>query len=114
MAREFARLFYKSIAWQKCRKGYIAHRQAINGGLCETCHEKPGYIVHHKEELTPENINDPDVALGFGNLKYDCLECHNKENGRGRGNIAGLTDYAFGPDGDVMPITQEKGYTPPC
>lgn len=103
MAREFAKSFYKSKAWLKCRASYIAKRKSIDGGLCESCHEKPGYIVHHKIELTPENINDPDIALGLGNLKYDCIECHNQENGRGEPEIKGLVQYVFGADGEVIP-----------
>lgn len=38
-------------------------------------------IVHHKTELTPENINDPEITLGWQNLELLCLECHNKEHG---------------------------------
>lgn len=102
MAREFSKSFYKSKAWQKCRDAYISHRKSIDGGMCETCHEKPGYIVHHKIELTPENINVPDIALGFGNLKYDCLECHNQENGRGSKEVPGLVRYEFAPDGEMI------------
>lgn len=102
MAREFSKPFYKSKQWQQCRAAYIRHRKSIDGGLCETCHEKPGYIVHHKEELTPDNINDPDIALGFDNLKYDCLECHNQENGRGSQEIPGLIQYTFTEDGEMV------------
>lgn len=38
-------------------------------------------IVHHKTELTPENINDPEITLGWRNLELLCLECHNKAHG---------------------------------
>ena len=79
MAKEFAKSFYKSVAWQKCRKAYIDERILIDGGLCEECHEKPGYIVHHKVLLTPANINNPEVTLNYNNLKYDCKECHDRE-----------------------------------
>lgn len=72
MAQDFAKAFYNSQAWQDCRDGYISSVH----GLCEDC-QKPGYIVHHKERLTPENINDPDVTLNWEKLKYLCLECHN-------------------------------------
>lgn len=111
MAREFAKGFYDSKAWKKCRMAYISHRKSIDGGMCESCHEKPGYIVHHKEELNPGNINDPDITLNFDNLKYDCLECHNKENGRGRREIPGLVQYIFGKDGEVLPVPE--GTSPP-
>lgn len=104
MARDFAKSFYASKEWKKCRATYIAHRKSIDGGLCESCNEKPGYIVHHKTELTPENIHDPDIALGLNNLKYDCLECHNQENGRGSKEVPGLTKYAFDADGNAITI----------
>ena len=108
MAREFAKAFYNSKAWLKCRVAYIAKRKAIDGGLCESCHERPGYIVHHKIELTPDNINDSDIALGHGNLKYDCIECHNQENGRGNHEAPGLVQYVFGLDGDVVPVNMDS------
>mgnify|MGYP000647991802 CR=1 FL=1 len=93
MAKEFAKKFYNSKQWKKCRGAYITHRKAIDGGMCETCHEVPGYIVHHKIELTPDNINNPDISLSFDNLKYDCHICHNKENKKKE--ISGLTMYTF-------------------
>ena len=80
MAKEFARKFYKSSAWQGCRAAYIAYRQGIDGGLCEVCGEEVGYIVHHIEPLTPENINNPDISLSFDNLRYDCKKCHDEED----------------------------------
>lgn len=103
MAKEFAKAFYNSTKWQKCRNAYIKHRQSIDGGLCESCHKNMGYIVHHKEELTPENIHDPDVALNFSNLKYDCHVCHNKER-EGKDTVPGAVRYKFTEDGDVIPL----------
>ena len=100
MAKEFAKSFYNSKAWKKCRAAYIAYRQRVDGGLCESCHEAPGYIVHHKIELTPDNIDNPDIALGFGNLKYDCHICHQKENVKDE--VTGLVQYEFSPDGDII------------
>lgn len=79
MARDFAKQFYKSKQWQKCRASYILKRQGIDGGMCETCHQEPGKIVHHKIWLSPENINDPNISLNHENLKYECQTCHNKE-----------------------------------
>ena len=53
----------------------------IDGGLCQRCRERLGFIVHHRIELTPANIGEPDVALNQQLLEYLCLECHNKEHG---------------------------------
>ena len=40
----------------------------------------PGYIVHHKEYIDLDNINDPSVLLSFENLEYLCMNCHNEEH----------------------------------
>ncbi len=80
MAKEYAKKFYKSKAWKQCRESYISKIH----GLCERCQLKgkitPGYIVHHKEYITPKNINNPMIALNHDNLEYVCLDCHNKEH----------------------------------
>jgi hypothetical protein len=104
MAREFSAAFYRSKQWKKCRGSYIAHRVAIDGGLCESCHDRIGVIVHHdKEWITPDNINNPDVTLNFDNLKLDCLICHNKEKENGESER-----YFFGEDGQVYPTPPIK------
>lgn len=77
-ARAFAKKFYKSTKWLKCRASYIAERRAIDGGLCERCRQVMGYIVHHVIWLTPENVNDPEITLNHDNLEYVCLDCHNR------------------------------------
>lgn len=79
--KEFAKKFYNSTAWKKCRASYIASRRMIDGGLCEACHQRAGYIVHHKTALTPANISDPDIALSHSNLAYVCKPCHDEEEG---------------------------------
>ena len=80
MAKEWAKGFYNSKAWKRCRSGYIALMLQNNGGMCEVCGIEPGYIVHHKIELTPENINNPDISLNYANLRYDCKWCHDRED----------------------------------
>lgn len=102
MAKEFAKAFYRSMAWKKCRRGYIAYRQSIDGGLCEECHEEVGYIVHHIEPLTPENINNPDITLNFNNLKYDCKDCHDSEEAHAFVKRSKCI-CAFGTDGQPLP-----------
>ena len=77
--KEFAKSFYKSAKWKKCRKAYIDSRVLVDGGVCERCKEKLGYIVHHKMPLTPENINDEKITLSFDNLRFDCKDCHDRE-----------------------------------
>ena len=76
MARDFSRSFYKSDEWQTVRQAYIRIREGIDGGMCELCGKDYGYIVHHKVWLTPDNINDPYIALDHQNLMYVCTSCH--------------------------------------
>lgn len=80
MAKGYAVAFYKSKSWQQCRSSYISSV----GGLCERCLNKgryvPGKIVHHKDYITPININDTNITLNHDNLEYLCQDCHNKEH----------------------------------
>lgn len=88
MAKEYAKDFYNSQAWKKTRKAYYVYRR----GQCERCAREfaagkrriedinAGVIVHHKEYITPENLNDPTVALSFDNLELLCEDHHNKEH----------------------------------
>ena len=73
MAKDFAQDFYTSQKWIRCRDGYMQSK----GYVCELCGDV-AVICHHKEHLTPENINDPEVTLNWANLQAVCLECHNK------------------------------------
>lgn len=36
----------------------------------------PGEIVHHKIELTPMNIDKPEITLNWDNLELVCRNCH--------------------------------------
>lgn len=94
MAKDFALAFYNSKVWHNCRKAYIASVF----GLCEKC-KKPGYILHHKTELNPSNINDPYITLGWDNLLYVCLECHNSIHGNAEPVREGLR---FDDHGDLV------------
>lgn len=80
MAKGFAKWFYNSKAWKKCREEFISKRIAIDGGMCELCHEQLGYIVHHKVRLNESNINDVYVTLNHSNMQYVCKGCHDKEH----------------------------------
>lgn len=72
---EFAKKFYKSRKWQKCRDSYL--RQIMY--RCERC-GGIAVIVHHKIYLTPDNINDPEITLNAQYLEGLCKDCHNKEH----------------------------------
>lgn len=73
--KEYAKQFYKSKEWRKCRAAFFTYRH----GLCERCNG-PGKIVHHKVYITPDNIQDPDVTLSFRNLELLCATCHQHEH----------------------------------
>ena len=103
MAKEFAKKFYSSKAWLKCRELYIQNRIQIDGGMCETCRERLGYIVHHKVKLTPQNINNPEIALNHKLLKYDCKPCHDEEHYKDmHGTERKEPRCVFDPDGQPM------------
>lgn len=80
--QEFAKKFYKSKAWSHTRDAYLSSV----GRLCERCLKKglyrPAIIVHHKVYLTPENINNPEIALAWQNLEALCRECHEDEHSK--------------------------------
>lgn len=92
--KPWAKQFYKSKAWYKCRQAYII----LVHGLCERCGE-PGKIVHHTIYLTPENINDPNVALNHKHLELLCQDCHNKEH---HGSEAVEDGLMFDENGDLV------------
>ena len=75
-----AKQFYKTRTWERCRKSYL---QSV-GGLCERCLSSgaivPAKIVHHKQYINAENINNPDITLNYKNLEALCQDCHNKEH----------------------------------
>jgi len=102
VARDFAKKFYNSKQWIKCRELY---KQSVNG-LCERCLSKgkyvPGEEVHHKIYLTPENINDPYITLSFENLELLCSSCHSIEHNEKYNPVReGLT---FDSNGDLIEI----------
>ena len=97
MARDFAKAFYSSIAWQNCRNEYIRRAHY----LCEDCLKRgvytPGIEVHHIEELTPMNIHRPEVTLNEANLVLLCRNCH-KARHKGHRDRR----YTIGPSGEVI------------
>jgi len=98
MAKEFAKQFYSSKAWQDCRNGYA---RSV-GYLCEDCLRrgiyKPGEIVHHKIEVTPMNITVPEVVLSWDNLRLLCRECHSREHDKRQKDRR----YVIGPNGEII------------
>jgi 5-methylcytosine-specific restriction endonuclease McrA len=96
MAREFAKHFYKSAAWQKCRAALFIAKH----GLCDRC-GGPGKIVHHTVYLTPENINNPNITLNHDLLELHCQDCHNKEH-HGSNQEVVVVGLMFDSNGDLV------------
>ena len=88
MARAFAKQFYSSKAWQSCRNEYIKQQHY----LCENCMRqgiyRPGEIVHHKIEIDPITIEQPEIALNFDNLELLCRQCHDRVHKTNGGHMA--------------------------
>ena len=101
MAKKWAKAFYNSKGWIQCRDSYIAKVH----GLCEEClkHGKiePGYILDHIIELTPENINNPEISLNHDNLQYLSLSCHNKKT-FGKGEETTVEGLVFNEHGELV------------
>lgn len=107
MAREFSKAFYHTKAWKHTREAYA---RSVNG-LCERCLKRGEYrkgeIVHHIVHLSPANIDDPAVTLGFDNLQLVCRDCHAELHPeifeqRDRG-----TRCRFDEDGNIIPTMEE-------
>lgn len=92
--REFAKEFYRSPAWRAARAAIVKR----DFGLCKRC-GAPGEIVHHKKYLTPENINDPHIALGEDNLELLCRDCHAIEH---EGTAPTDNELCFDADGNLV------------
>ena len=98
MAKEYAKAFYNSKAWVKCKNSYIASVY----GVCEECLRRGqlnnGWIVHHKIPIKPQNINDPNITLNHDNLEYLCQDCHNRTHG----NAVTRDDVTFDDEGNLI------------
>lgn len=101
MSKDFSRKFYSSQAWNNCRTAYM---QTVHH-LCERCLAKgiirPADIVHHKIELTPENIGNPLITLDHNNLQAVCRDCHAEIHGL---NEKRKRRYVIRKDGTVQSL----------
>ena len=57
-----------------------------------------GEIVHHKIELTPENIDDPGITLNWDNLELLCRFCHSEVHDVRKKSRR----FSIGPNGEVI------------
>lgn len=81
--KPWQRRFYKSRAWQECRK-LVWERQH---GLCADCMDRgeltPIDEVHHLVELNEFNVTDPKVSLDPARCVGLCRNCHNRRHEKG-------------------------------
>ena len=109
MAKEWAKGFYNSALWQQ-ERAYILKRDRY---ICT----EPGCFrrateVHHIIELTPNNINDPKIALNEKNLRSLCSDCHKRitqeEHGKeGKPDIE--RSLSFDDDGNPIETPPPNG-----
>lgn len=93
MAREFAKAFYNSSAWQKARD-YCLLRDHHACVECGNAAEE----VHHIIWLSPSNINDPNISLNPDNLICLCHDCHMSKHAS-----KGIKyDYEFDANGQLV------------
>ena len=97
LAKEWAKAFYNSIAWQQVRRE-VLRRDRYTCCRCASRAEE----VHHIQELTPENINNPMITLNPDNLLSLCHSCHDKITKGFTGDLQ--EGYVFSDDGQVTKI----------
>ena len=106
MAKDFSKSFYNSKKWKRCRDSYIEIRIGVDGGMCEECGKRLGYIVHHEILLTETNINNPNVSLNHEYMKYVCKECHDQYEGHGVGHKKVAALCIFDEEGQPISIRE--------
>lgn len=112
--------FYSSKQWRHIRDNYKRKMDFECERCGRMCYERgdPRYkraraqgddvlfgIVHHKEHLTSETLNDAMIALEESNLELLCISCHNTEHfgGKRKKRPAELrADIAFDENGDMI------------
>lgn len=106
MAKDFARVFYKSRVWAHQRE-YILKRDNY---ICTepNCHNT-ATEVHHIIEINEANIDDINVTLNENNLRSLCHECHTRITNAMKLNDKSkdiLTPITFDEDGFPIEINK--------
>ena len=87
MAYSTLSAFYTSDEWKEFRKVIIAQRTAADGFVYDEITGKPivkayDIILHHKIELTLENVNDCNITLNPDNIQVVSFRTHNEIHNR--------------------------------
>ena len=100
MPQPWAKKFYNSKEWRALRERLIVESNFRCAECGESYLKKSAQLIgHHIKELTPENIQDANIALNPANIKIICRRCHDKEHRR----------FEFGGDHKVYIV-----YGSPC
>lgn len=75
--------FYKSREWEEFRKLIINQRKKSDGSILDEVTGQPilkayDLIIHHKEELTEDNVNDYAISLNPDNVQIVSFKTHNE------------------------------------
>ncbi len=79
--------FYKSKEWEIFRQVIINERTKPDGHIYDEETGKPivkpyDLILHHKEPLTEENVNDATIAFNPANIEVVSHKTHNRIHDR--------------------------------
>lgn len=79
--------FYRSKEWEEFRAYLIAERMQTDGFVYDEVTGKPivkayDIILHHKIELTLENVNDASITLNPENIQIVSFKTHNEIHNR--------------------------------
>jgi len=79
--------FYRSKEWAEFRRVVIAERTKEDGFVYDEITGKPivkayDLILHHKIELTEENVNDYNISLNPENIQIVSFKTHNRIHDR--------------------------------
>ena len=106
--QKWAEKFYKSDKWKKTRYAYMVSKNFI----CERCGGR-ATMVHHRNYLNEQRINDPEMTVGFGNLEALCDACHAAEHSIDRPLPDGMYFDADGMLQCVSTDTEPASAQPP-
>ena len=98
MAKAFSNRFYHSKKWKEIR-AFVLTRDFY---LCQVCKIPNCNTVHHIKELTPMNIDDPNISVNPSNLITVCKRCHDLIHDRYK-QSEDTQRYTFDEEGNVIP-----------
>lgn len=88
---------YHTTRWRRLRQAYYDSQY----GICERCGQ-PGDIVHHKEHITDDNVDDPFVTFNADKLELLCRDCHGREHKKN--NSAVRDGFGFDDEGNLIAL----------